>query len=98
MNLYFTTTCVWLVAGVAILIWHALDPETKQGKIAGVSMGWVALVMGLYSLARWWNYRSTAALRRAEREARAAREQRQRQPREPKEPEPDSPFRFDEMK
>ena len=96
MYLYFTIS--WLVIAAAILTWHALDPDTKQGRIAGVSMGWIALVMGLYSLARWWHYRSAVARRRAEREAREALERRQRQPRAAKEPEPDSPFRFDEMK
>lgn len=91
MYLYFTLS--WLAVGIGLLIWHALDPEATHGKIGGFSLGWVALLMGLWSLARWWNIRSYQALRQAER---AALEQRRQRSREHPEPDPNSPFKFED--
>lgn len=89
MYLYFALS--WLAAGVGLLVWHALDPTATQGKLGGFSLGWVALLMGFYSLARWWNIRSYQALRRAERESAERRRLRRR---EQAEPDPNSPFNF----
>lgn len=83
---------LWVVVGVGLLVWHALDPEATRGKIGGVSLGWVALVLGIYNVARWWSERTYRATRAAER----AREDQQRRSPRRAEPEPDSPFRFDE--
>ncbi len=91
MYLYFAVT--WILGGVGILIWHALEPGTTQGKIGGISLGWVALLLGLYNLARWWSWRSNRTLRRADQEARAVR---RREPRAPAAPDPDGPFNFDQ--
>src|SRR5262249_14629127 len=83
----------WVLVGIGLLVWHALDPEATRGKLGGVSLGWVALVLGAYLFARWWSDRSYRAMRQMEREA---RERRHRRPREAEEPDPDSPFRFDD--
>lgn len=91
--MYLSFTLSWLAAAVALLVWHWLDPDATHGKIGGFSLGWVALLMGLWTLARWWNLRSYQALRQAEREA---HERRRRRTREQAETDPNSPFNFGE--
>src|SRR5262245_37088528 len=68
----------WLVLGGVILVWQAVTgTEDLYMRFGGVSFsgGWVALVLALYNLARWWGRRS---YRQAQREAeRQAEERRQ---------------------
>src|SRR5260370_24863291 len=55
---------VWLILGVAILL---ADPPGLRLTRFGldVSVGWFALLLTGYDLARWWSLRSTYKRRRA---------------------------------
>jgi hypothetical protein len=58
--LHLFMAALWLIAGAALLAWQAAHPEARGMTIWGsnVSLGWVALVLALYNLARWWSMRS----------------------------------------
>jgi hypothetical protein len=68
MNLHLILTFFWFLLGSGLLAWQALHPNDTRFSIWGssVSVGWVALLLGLYNLARWWSRRSGAALEQAE--------------------------------
>lgn len=83
-----------MVAGVGVLVWHGQNPDTPQGRLGGISLGWFALVLGSYNLARWWNRKSYAQLRARERDEEEKRRQREATK---KQADPDSPFRFEEQ-
>jgi hypothetical protein len=89
--MHLSLAVIWIALGIGLIVWHWVDPEATRGKLGGLSMGWIALVLGVYNLARWWSLRSYQAVRQAEREARAERERRGR---EETKPDPDSPFKF----
>src|SRR5919108_2469712 len=53
----------WFAVGCLLLTWHALHPERRILTIGntGISIGWFALLLAAYNLARWWSIRSSAA-------------------------------------
>src|SRR5262249_44069260 len=76
----------WLVVAAALFGWQALYPETRGLAVRGtnLSAGWIALVFGLYKLARWWSVRSAKWRREVEEEFRARRQSnRENVPTEP---------------
>jgi hypothetical protein len=99
-NIRLILAAVWLVLGIALLAgpWLSGDPAARPpfGESA-TTAGWVALLLALYNLVRWWSARSYARQRRAEQEAadRQAAQLRARRPAEPM-PEPDPNFNFTE--
>ncbi len=60
MNLFLAA--VWLVFAVVLLLWPWIGPTGKGVTIgeSGFSLGWVALVLCVYNLVRWWSTRATA--------------------------------------
>jgi len=46
----------WLVVGGCIFFWQWIHPNRPGFTIwdTGISIGWVALLFGLYNLAFWW--------------------------------------------
>ncbi len=94
MDLNLILTVVWLVVGVGILAWQAATgTQAMMIPFGGVSFsgGWVALVLALYNLARWYSRRSyRAAQRQAAEEAEARR--RERRAEAPHEPNPNLDF------
>jgi hypothetical protein len=92
--------CVlWLLVGAALLItgyttgrWY-LTVNLGGGSFSG---GWLALILALYNLARWWSVRSYRRQRQTEQQAFAQRLKRHRaETRGPEQP-PDPNFDFKE--
>jgi hypothetical protein len=84
---------VWLVLGVAILI---TDPPGLRLTPFGLdlSLGWFALLLAGYDLARWWSLRLSYQRRRA---AEKTEQQRPaRRPPETAEPERNPDFIFED--
>ena len=76
MNLIFGI--VWLIAGVAILVWQAVTNTPLLYINVGFpfSSGYLALVLGAYNLVRWYSLRS---YRRQRKEAEELWQRRQRE-------------------
>ena len=93
MNFNLLLAVVWLAVGVLLLVWQWYDPNAPSRSIlnTGISWGWLALLLALYNLVRWWAGRSAAAERRLEAEARA-RYHREHHPRPVQEPDPTFDF------
>lgn len=53
----------WLALGAGLLAWHWVCPDKPELFLLGTNLpsGWVALLFGLYKLARWWSSRGPAA-------------------------------------
>ena len=62
MSLHLILTFFWFLVGSLLFAWQAIYPEDNRFTIWGsqISMGWVALLLGLYNLARWWSSHSAA--------------------------------------
>jgi hypothetical protein len=60
----FLALC-WLAVGVALLTWRWFGRGELDLNIfgSGISLGWFALVLAVYNLARWWSSRSYAIRR-----------------------------------
>jgi hypothetical protein len=79
----FIMAILWLLGALALFVWQWRDPNARGWIIgANISLGWLFVLLGLYKLARWWNWRSYAAARRAvaAAERRREHEMRQQQP------------------
>jgi hypothetical protein len=50
----------WFLLAAALLGWQWLHPEDGQWTIRGtnISFGWLAVILALYNIARWWSRRS----------------------------------------
>ena len=100
MTLNLIMCAFWLLVAAALLItgyttgkWY-LTVNLGGGPFSG---GWLALILALYNLARWWSVRSYRRQRQAEQEAFAQRAQRHRaEGRGPEQP-PDPNFNFTEL-
>ena len=81
------------------LFWFALAAFIFiTGRLGGTSGlgGWLAIVFGLFSLARWWSIRSYRRQRQADEEALARRFHRHSEERRGPEQPPDPNFNFTE--
>jgi hypothetical protein len=89
---------VWLALGAGLLLYGWLNPKAPRWDLfgTGISAGWLALVLALYNLARWWGIRSAVAQRRRAQEAEKQRRQAMARPKLPPPAEPDPNFRFTE--
>jgi len=69
---------IWFLLAAGLFAWQWLHPEEGTWTIrgTGISFGWLALILALYNLARWWSRRSSKANDRA---VQAAWSQRRRQ-------------------
>jgi hypothetical protein len=91
--LHLCLAVAWLILAVILLGMPLLRPGVPAPTIwdTGISLGWPALVLGLYNLARWWNRRSyQATLRQTE----SADRQRRAYPDSRTEQTPDPNFDF----
>ncbi len=64
MTLRLFTAAMWLLLAAVIFAWEwAHPPDRLGGGILGtqLSLGWVALILGVYNLAYWWSTRSRSA-------------------------------------
>jgi hypothetical protein len=77
MKLHLILAVFWIVTGVMVLV---LDPPQMQLRLGGtaISTGWIAFLLALYNLMRWWSYRSALAARQAAEEAAKERERAHR--------------------
>jgi hypothetical protein len=68
MHLIFAL--IWLAVSLALFALPLLHPRGMAVTLGptGVSAGWIALLLCLYNLVRWWSARAHAANRRALRE------------------------------
>src|SRR5438105_1456386 len=57
----------WILIGGLLLVWQGLHPENRALTIlgTGISIGWLAFVLALYNLVRWWSGRSFVGYREA---------------------------------
>ena len=87
---------IWGLGGVVLIVYHALtdDPRGRIKLIGGdLSLGWAALVISLYNVARYFAFRAGQAEKRATAEYEERIRRRHEHPREPY-GEPDPNFRF----
>jgi hypothetical protein len=82
---------VWLAVGLGILLWPWLDPEAKVGRV-DPTLGWVALILCCYNLARWWVSRAAARERQAMREQLARCQSTETEARPERPPDPNFDF------
>jgi hypothetical protein len=88
MNLFLAM--MWLAAAAILFLWPWLVPHSEPPTIldTGLSLGWAALFMCLFNLARWQTLRAAQRQKQAlQEEARQRWEEKQRsrfqQPRDP---------------
>jgi hypothetical protein len=100
MSLNLIACAFWLVLASAIFItglatgnWYL---NIHLGDFPAFSSGWLALLLALYNLARWWSIRSYRRQRQAEQEALAQRFHRHREERAESAQPPDPNFNFTE--
>jgi hypothetical protein len=84
--------------GAWLLIWPWLNPAAPNLTIGntGISAAWLAILMGLFNLARWLNSRAARTLREGELDQLAQRRRRrdfERRARGYEEPDPNFDFR-----
>lgn len=93
MNLFLAV--FWLMMGAGLVLWHWLYPEVRQARLpnSDVSLGWLAILMGLYNLARWYGIRAYLHRQGILEEQRRHREELERSDRRP-DVEPDPNFDF----
>lgn len=65
MNLFLAF--FWLILAAVLLGMEWLSPGQPRYRIWGtnISIGWVALILGVYNLVRWWSNRLYRAEQRA---------------------------------
>ena len=88
MYIYPFLAVFWSALGIAILLWHGLDPHAQFFENFGsaVVAGWVAIVLGIYNVVRWWGGRSDRRFR--EERARRGDRDNGRRMAEPRPPNP----------
>jgi hypothetical protein len=94
LNLYLAV--FWLVGGVGLVVWHAMNPEDQTLRIRGTdwSPGWLGVVLAVYNLVRWYSLRAT--LRQQAMYQEQARQQPGSRRRADSPAEPDPNFHFTE--
>jgi hypothetical protein len=92
---------LWLVIAMIIFVYQATLPADSQwGKInmggVTISVGWAALLLGVYNFFRWYSARAALVQKKRDREYDEAREARLKALRQesqpPAEPNPDFDF------
>jgi hypothetical protein len=60
VNLFLAV--LWLVLSSVFFAWEWTQPNSHAPRIWGsnVSVGWIAVVLAVYNLARWWSSQSFA--------------------------------------
>jgi hypothetical protein len=91
LNLFMAV--VWLALGAGLLLWQYAHPDEPGMTIFGsrYSVGWFALVLCLYNLARWWSGRRSRVYSQALHENRSRRHSH-RSPRPDQPPDPNFIF------
>jgi hypothetical protein len=94
MNLILAV--MWLLAALVLYLWPWLFPGASEPTIfdSGIPLSWLAMVMALYSLTRWWATRALLRQRQALREE--ERRRLRERPRARWQREPDPTFDFSE--
>jgi hypothetical protein len=63
---------VWLLVAAGICVYQVMHPESGWlwMKLGGtpISLGWAALLLGVYNLARWWASRASMLAQKKEAE------------------------------
>jgi hypothetical protein len=77
MNLYPFYVIFWSCVAAFLFLWPALDPNAPRltGWI-GISPAWIALLLALFNVVRWWSWRSYRRHHEQAREAGARLRQR----------------------
>jgi hypothetical protein len=88
----------WLLIAGALFVWKWRGPDNPALNLrgTGISLGWLALVLALYNVARWWSRRSAVT---QDRTLWQARRDRHNSPanRDPGPTPPDPQFDFTEQ-
>jgi uncharacterized membrane protein len=86
----------WLLTGLGVCAYQIVHPESSWGwlRLGGtpVSLGWAALLLGLYNLARWWASRAGVLARKQQEAELAARSRPRRREGPPAEYDPNFDF------
>lgn len=94
MNFNLVLACLWLAAGIGVLVYEAVTGKlTYRVLDTNISIGWLILLLALYNLARWWSVRSSEASRRAAWQMESMRHRSRADERRRDEP-PDPNFQF----
>src|SRR6516225_3201384 len=87
---------IWFSIGGILLLCEWTHPEALQWSIrgTGISLGWFALLLGLYNLARWWSRKLSKKNGQAWRRVRPSQPQRPHSDSRPADCAPDPNFIF----
>jgi hypothetical protein len=93
---HFTMAILWLAGGVLLLAWYYTtgDPRSTIQFFDGMPSGWIAIILGLYNLARWWGVRAARQERFLMHQMEEERRQRRRSAPRPDYDNPDPTFNF----
>jgi membrane protein implicated in regulation of membrane protease activity len=93
---YLVMAGFWFVVGILVLVWDMLHPEARILVIRGtrISYSWVALLMSVYALVRWWSRRSFRHYRDALERAQSERDRHDHREPNSLERDPDPNFNF----
>jgi len=96
MNYNLIAAILWFVAGVVLMTFQARYPDNRWFTINlgeyGLSSGWLALLLAMYNVARWYSTRAAAQQRRLEAAARPVHRPEERVPPAGQAPDPNFDF------
>ena|SRR6516225_8409895 len=71
MNLNLFMAIFWLILGLGLVIYHALNPQQGNFRIIGtdLSAGWLIVVLAIWNVLRWWSARAADKDRQFEEDA-----------------------------
>ena len=96
MNLNLGFAGFWLLIAAGLLYMQWVNPDQASFRIRGTNIPllWLAVLLGLFNLVRWWSARSYARQRQARREEEERRERDRRRDRPAAPPEYNPAFDF----
>lgn len=96
MNPNLFMAAFWLCLGVALIVYHWLNPDEPflRLRFFDFSPGWLAVLMAAYNLVRWWSSRSYDYDRVFEEKAESRRNRSRYSTIRPEEEPPDPNFDF----